>query len=242
MTQLAYKRILLTLLLLTTYTTSVNASPEELVEIEPLAIYIPNGFDDNDDIVAIVDGYLPDTCYRLRPAIVTVDSSTQQILIRQRAVRFPGPCLDVTIPYSAVVHLGTLTPGKYKVASKNSETGEVLDVKRSANPGPDDYLYAPVDTAQIEVTPPSKVQVHLYGRFTNTCLRIKEIKVIHSGKTLEVLPIMHKLNKMESGEACENKEVRFDQVENLPEVGPGRYLVHVRSLNGQSVNEVFTNL
>lgn len=234
--------MILSLMMLTTVatTTKADVDAEEIVEMEPLTLFIPVGFDNNDDVVAIVDGYLPDTCYRLRSATVETDLTTNRIVVQPKAVRFPGPCMDVVIPYVSVVHLGTLPAGKYAVATRTGKVKENLEVKRSSNPGPDDHLYAPVESAKVELQANGTFVAHLYGRFTSTCSKISEVKVINSGKTFEILPIMQQLDKTASGAACEKKEIPFSHTIGLPQTQAGRHLLHVRSLNGQSVNEVFT--
>lgn len=241
MTKLIVQRVSLSILSLFIVMSSAKADTEELVNVEPQTIYAPVGFDNNDDVVAVVDGYLPDTCYRLRAPQVDTDKVNKRILIQPKAVRFPGICLDMIIPYSTVVHLGVLPVGSYKITTKSEKVTERINIALSTNPNPDDYLYAPIDSAQVETSATTKPTARLYGRFMNTCLRMQEVRVINSGKTLEVLPIMKQLAKTEAGEPCENKEIPFAESVELPKLATGRYLLHVRSLNGQSVNEVFSN-
>lgn len=229
-------------LLLTVVTTIEARAAEELVDLKPTTLFVPVGFDDNDSVVAVVDGYLPDTCYRLRSSEVTTDLSAKTITVQPKAVRLPGMCMDVTVPYTQVVDLGTLPGGTYSISTPDQSMNETLHVKRATTEKPDDYLYAPVDSAQIEVQGTAKLRTILKGRLTNTCLRIQEVKVINSGKTIEVLPIMEQLDEAPGGLECATKEIPFEQKVALPRLTPGRYLLHVRSLNGQAINEVFTNL
>jgi hypothetical protein len=112
---------------------------------------------------------------------------------------------------------------------------ERLQVKRATQPGPDDYLYAPVDRVHVSRDSSGKLIATIQGRFTNTCLTIEEMRVINSGKTLELLPIM----KHEESGSCQKQEIAYDKSVALPALANGRYLLHVRSLNGQAVNEVF---
>lgn len=238
MFQLFYRSMIATLALGFTLALPAHADTEEIVSVEPQVIFVPMGFDNNDEVVAIVDGYLPDTCYRLRPTEVAIDEERKEILVQPRAALFPGPCLEMIVPYTTVIRLGALSAGTYRVATRSGKTAETLNVVRSSNPGPDDYLYAPVTSAQVHQT--ENPTARLFGRFTNTCSKIKEAKVINSGKTIEVLPIMEQTPKMANGNPCETKEIPFAYAVALPQGKPGRHLLHVRSLNGQSVNEAFT--
>ncbi len=222
-----------------------GAAPETIVDLEPRTVFIPNGFDDNDDVVAVVDGYLPDTCHQLRSAFVEVNEAARKIVIQPRMVDFTSSsvaCMDVTIPYTSVVHLGVLSPGQYQITKRNGTAIQNLDVKRAGNQGPDDFLYASVDGLQVTANG-GKAEVRLYGRHTNTCLTIEDVKVIPSleGKTIALLPVMGRKPGTTARTVCETKEVPYEKVVKLPElVQNERYLLHVRSSNGQSVNQVFT--
>jgi hypothetical protein len=210
------------------------------VDITPQAIFVPNGFDDNDDVTVVIDGYLPDTCYRLKAPIVQKDPSSKTITVQPQALRFPGVCQDVIVPFTTAVSLGAVPNGSYKITTRKGEVQENVYVKKAVRPGPDDYLYAPVDTADVQWNQ-GKLVATIRGRFTENCLSIEEMRVINSGKTLELLPIMKREGSTPAGEPCQKKEIPFEKKVSLPTLASGRYLLHVRSLNGQAVNHVFTN-
>ena len=68
-------------------------------------------------------------------------------------------------------------------------------------------------------------------------MKMESVKVINSGKTIEVLPVM----SMDANAQCLDVEVPFLEEIVLPrDLTIGRHLVHVRSLNGKSVNAVFS--
>lgn len=209
----------------------------QLVAVEAEEVFIPNGFDDNDEAVAVIDGYLPDTCYRLTHNEMVVNSDTGNIQIVQMARRFDSICLPVRVPYWSEVSLGILPAGTFDISADGAPS-ETLEVVEATNAGPDDYLYAPVDEARVEADfENQRYQVILQGRFTNTCMAWDEVALIHSGKTFEVLPIV----KMEEWEDCREIEVPFVRTIDLPsDMEPRRYLLHVRSLNGKSINHMFT--
>ena len=102
-----------------------------------------------------------------------------------------------------------------------------------------DFMYAAVESATVNTDTPHRYSVSLEGRLTNTCLKLRKPKVIATGKTIQILPVMDLL-KPTPGTVCRRMEKPFNVTVELPEPAkPGRYLVHVRSLNGQAVNEVF---
>lgn len=211
------------------------ARADKVVDVEARQLFVPVGFDDNDEVVVVLDGYLRDTCHKMTEAVVQKDLAHNTIQIQQRARVFEGGvCLDMTVPYTNVIHLGALPTGSFTIATNQGKVIERLNVNRAASPGPDDHLYAPVDSARI-----ADGKVVLEGRFTNTCLQIQEVKVEHTGNTIQVLPIMSLVPETQAGGKCEATEVAFEQSVALPALNAGRYLLHVRSLNGQSVNIVF---
>lgn len=214
------------------------------VDVHADSLFIPMGFDDNDEVVVVVDGYLPDPCHQLIRPYVKVDELSRRITISPRAREFLGVCHDVIVPYTQEVHIGQLPRGQFTVNTKDGLLRERLLVGRSVNPGPDDYLYAPVDNARV-IFPSSPTGERrwvavLEGRYTNSCLVIAETQVSLTGKTIQVLPIMKLQTEEESGTVCRQQEQPFKLEIELPTLTEeGRYLLHVRSLNGQSVNRVF---
>ena len=226
------------LTIITSYTTTAKA--DEVVAVNPKYLFVPVGFDDNDDVGVVVDGYLQDTCYRLRPTLVQVDAAKKKIVVQPTAVVYPGPCMDVTVPFTSTVSLGHNVPvGNYTVTNMDGTLQERLEVTKSSSIGPDDYLYAPVDSAEVSKEN-GKLVATVKGRFTSNCLEMGAVNIITTGKTLQMLPIMKQMEKPAGGEVCKSVESSFEQKVAMPELAKGRYLLHVRSLNGQAVNVVFS--
>ena len=217
---------------------SALASTEVYVDLNPREIFVPVGFDDNDEVVVVTDGYMPDPCHRLRRTEVKVNLEKHEVMVQPRAQVFTGTCTDMTVPYTSSVRVGELPNGKYSIVTRDGKVRGSLDVKKATTTAIDDYAYAPIDAAGILVNAQGKLEAYVKGRFTSTCVRLKEVKLINSGKTLEVLPIMEEMGQ---GSSCQKIETPFEQHFVLPELPVGRYLLHVRSLNGQSINEVFNS-
>lgn len=207
-----------------------------LVLMHPSQVFVPNGFDSNDEVEVVVDGYLPDTCYRLAKTEFEVVPNEQRIIVRQWARRFPGVCLQVILPYTTDAHIGQLPAGDFAI-EVGGVTVERLQVRTASNPGPDDHFYAPVDSARVEQVAGGRYWATLEGRFTNTCMQWQDVQVINSGKTIEVLPIV----ELREGQDCVAAEIPFSKRVELPEtITEGRHVVHVRSLNGKAINAAFT--
>ena len=218
---------------------SVAQAQSEVVNVLSTDVFVPVGFDDNDDVTVVLDGYLPSSCYKLEKAVSTINPETKKVTLQQTARKWPGPCLLSLVPYTSVVNLGMLPVGEFSVVANDGNLRDTLNVTEATSAGPDEYLYAPVDSVNVsEVrTPGNKFTATIEGRFTDSCMSMDSVKVINSGKTIEVLPIM----KMAAGPVCMPVIKAFKKVVKLPtEMELGRHLVHVRSLNGKSVNAVFS--
>lgn len=221
---------------------TAKADPGKLVKIAADEIFVPRGFDNNDDVVVVADGYLPTSCYKLTKPEVKIDHDKRTITVIPQARHYDVVCMQVLVPFTDVVNLGVLPHGNYLVQTMGAQVNETLNVKESTNAGPDDLLYAPVDSITIDTeTAPDRPVAVLAGRFTNTCMRITEVKVVNSGKTFEILPIM----MMDDGPDCRAQEIPFRAIAELAPANRaplhlGRFLAHARSLNGSSLNAVFS--
>ena len=219
----------------------------EYVDIESNYLFVPVGFDSNDEIMLVLDGYLPNTCYRLtQPAITGL--GTKHISLQPLAYIAAGNCLPFAVPFTQEVRLGRLDAGDYTVTTNKGRITEPLPVAE-AKPHTeiDDFNYAPVDSVEIVYEMESATTGHhtatLKGRFTNTCLQISRVEAFsRNGKTIDVLPKMVQLAEGPQGEPCEKREVSFSVSKRLPALSLGRHLVHVRTAGGQAINRVFTNL
>jgi hypothetical protein len=205
----------------------------ELVVVSGEEVYVPDGFDDNDDVVVVIDGYLPDSCHKIINA--EVDTGERgAIQINQFARKFEGICLPMRVPFFKEVNLGILPYGSYEINSPHTPT-ESLAVAEAANVGPDDFIYAPVDSVAVTFEENRYFAV-LQGRYSNTCMGLDEVRLVDSGKTKALLPIIEV-----EGDECEETEVAFREKVPLPRDMPARrYLLHVRSLNGKSLNVMFS--
>ena len=213
----------------------------DLVPVEAVDLFVPNGFDSNDEIVVVVDGYLPNSCYRLTRPELSINREKHEIKITQMARKFPGPCLVPLVPFTNIVQIGALEAGTYHVITNRGMLVTTLGVAEdtsSGSYGPDDFLYAPVESVSVSETAGGRYEARLAGRFTNDCMEFDEVRVLHKGRVIELLPIL-KDNAADS--TCQPVEKAFTKKVLLPvELSAGRNLVHVRSLNGASVNSVFS--
>jgi hypothetical protein len=216
------------------------ADESETVEVEVENLFVPSGFDDNDESVIVLDGMLRSGCYKISQAKFTVDQETNTIQVTQYARKYPGPCVMALVPFTNEVRLGVLPQGDYTVVTNSGALSERLEVKEALNAGPDDYLYAPVEAVTVhEISTDSNGNyiAFLTGRFTTNCMAWDSTKVVTAGKTVALQPII----KMLDLPVCEDATIPFRIAVDLPRnLADGRNLLHTRSLSGRSVNTVFT--
>ncbi len=200
-------------------------------------VFVPIGFDDNDLGQVMVAGTFSDTCHKLGPARVQVDSASSTVYIEQTALKYSEICLRMIVPFVNVVDLGILRSGNYKIvdvfSKENLGSLSVLTAKTSA---PDDFLYAPVSDADIVVSDDGlKHNLVLKGMFSSRCSSMKEIRVHQYSDTVVVQPIM---DYRETDRDCAFTKVRFVYVHELDQKVVGAHLLHVRVTNGRAVNKL----
>lgn len=219
-----------------------------VVDIAPVRVFTPLGFDDNDNVQVVLDGELDNTCYRLGPVQKQVDHAKQRVYIRQQAYFYSSAwCAQVRVSYVQPVNLGIMRSGVYEVYLYDrhgaAKSMGMLPIAVSKSANPDDYLYAPLLSAHLEKSTVSagggktrpSYKVVLNGAFNNTCMHFKETKIMVRPKqqVIEVLPIVEI-----EGTACAQIVTEFTESVSLGGLPQGRYLIHIRSLNGQSLNQI----
>jgi len=217
-----------------------------LVDVVPSRIFVPQGFDENDNVEVVLDGDLGNTCSKLGPTSFRIDEAQRTVFIRQQAYRYASQyCIETPVSYTQPLSLGVLARGDYRLVIEGSGIGSPavqaeLPVAASSTNGPDDFVYAPVRDVYVdrnalggkELT--KNPTLILAGTFNNSCMKLKKVETrVRPNSVIEVLPIVEI-----SGKICGSQMQDFTAGISLKGVGPGRYLIHVRSLNGRSVNRV----
>lgn len=199
--------------------------------------YIPMGFDDNDRIQIAVAGTFKNTCYKVGPHALKVDSEKKTITVQQEAYLYSGVCLQMLVPFSQIIDVGIIPSGDYRVvdAQSGAELAQ-LPVTEGSNPGPDDFTYAPINDAYVFTDAETGRHVlALTGSFGDRCSDFEDIKVNVANDVIIVQPVIARNTNL----SCAPEKVRFLKTVTLNEkVGTGMYMLHVRSLNGQAINKL----
>ncbi len=239
------KILTFTLLMAATPAFSQSLPAEVTAPVEK--IFVPHGFDDNDNAEVVIHGTFPDSCWRVGHSGATVDQENYKIEVWATAYQYSPEnggedalCAQVMMPYLTSVKTGILKAGTYTITVKDLDITSSIEVGVATRETPDDYLYAMVDSAGVDVDPISGDQSlwvrGAHPHFYIGCMVIDEVRAFKSPENvLVVLPI----GRMEEGEACEgNYKHNFFNRVKLENPITEESLLHVRVLSGRSYNEL----
>lgn len=221
---------------------SAEAAPNPLlpvtIKIKPEQVFVPPGFDTNDNAQLVVTGDLATTCLKAGATKARVNHKKRQIYLEQEALQYTDCwCAELPTSYTKTVDLGVLEAGKYQVLvadgpEKVLKEGQMTITNATTN-SPDERFYAPVEEAVI-VNRDGAPELTLRGTFRSTCTNIEDVKILQrTPGVIEVLPI----SDLKEGTPCIAGENPYEKTVTLPAV-KGKTLVHIRSLSGQSINRV----
>ena len=222
-------------------TAQAEQSDSKIVKVSVAKAYIPHGFDNNDVTKIVVEGFFPNTCYKLKKQEkedVSIDPDTKQIKVTQRAYKYDQMCLMVVVPFNQTIEVGQLKNiGDYSIMDTlTSRSLGVMPVAKSETSGPDDFTYATINDAYVGIIETDERKIILEGQLPGSCWELTSKRAFLDGRdVLTVLPIMNFI----ADDDCDDKPVKFVTSIPLPELTTGRYLLNVRSLNGQAVNKLF---
>lgn len=230
------RKLYLAFVILSVLSSAAFAGPT-VVTAPVTHLYIPTGFDDNDNSEIVVAGVFPSACYKSGSSQVQVNYQVHEIEVSVTAYKYDGICAQVLTPFLQTIKLGILKAGDYTVRITKSDLLDHISIGRSLTSSPDDYLYAPIENAAMDFSDGSQ-KIILEGTFPYTfvgCAIMSEIKIIHKKRDLiEVLPTMELVND----DRCHREGNEFRIGQNFPEKLQGQILIHVRVLNGQSYSRL----
>lgn len=221
-----------------------NPKPPTPFLTVPRHTFAPPGFDDNDNAQIVLAGELPDTCYQIGPVSAAVDVKTHEIRVRSTAYFYHDRiCMEVIVPYVQTIDLGTLPAGNYTVKFLDAK-GKVVPTERfsvakSSGTSADESMYAPVTDLVAQVTGQSGGgRILVSGMFRLDCMYLKDVKTIYRKRNIiEVLPLVG-IRDAVGGKLCLPSKIPFSTEIALRSPWKDHTLVHVRIMNGQSINRV----
>ena len=215
-------------------------------------IYIPNGFDSNDNVQVVMSGIFPNSCYKTGSTGSSVDLQTNTVLVWAKSYDYSGAhiCTQALVPFLQEVNVGILPPGTYKVKfAGDPSISNTLTVDPHRIESPDDYLYAPVTNAMVLDAEIKSDESDNYLRKTLTlsgkfpylfvgCLIMKEVIIRNTpNDVLVAMPVAEEIDDERCGQPGTH-DFKVDVPIN--EVLTGDVLLHVRVMNGHSLNQVLS--
>lgn len=194
--------------------------------------YIPLGFDDNDNVQIVGEGAFPNSCYRPAETKIQVDHAAKTVTISPSAYKYDGMCLQVILPYNHVLEVGILQTGTYTVLQDAKPVGKI-EIRHSSVREADDFMYAPISQAYFQSRGVSN-QVYLTGDFPMSCWKLRRVDFEIQPQVLLIKPII----EVDNSVPCNAGKFHFETATELGGISPGRYLLHIRSMNGKSVNNL----
>lgn len=208
-------------------------------------VFIPGGFDDNDVTEVVLKGTLPNSCWKVGSPNTKFDKSTNTYKLSVTSFVLEGQiCLPVTSTFVESVKLGVLSSGTYSIEAKttaNDLIAKSLNVKPAGTDASDNFLYAQVESIQLVKEGSETTGYEIQGRvppMAGKCLVFENLEPeFDSENVLTYLPVL------KEGEAsrCTAEEILNGRTFTTKQkfkgiVSDKSFLIHARSLNGQSVN------
>lgn len=199
-------------------------------------VYVPSGFDSNDNTELVVTGYLPNKCYKSPQHEVKVLNNVVYVYITALYHdSFGAACAEnsMIVPFMETVSLGVVAAGDYKIVVNPQMPQQLkssITVKEAIASTIDDFEYAYV-TSINEV--PGSNQVEIKGYNPSDCFAFDEVRVFSNSKdTYSILPILKRVASF-----CAMKLTPFSKMVEIPNsLKAEKVLLHVRSMEGNSVN------
>jgi hypothetical protein len=214
-----------------------------LVQAPVEKVFVPAGFDDNDKVEVIVHGHFNSSCYKMGPVSASVDETNKKVTLNAQAFYYPGAtCIQMVTPFIKSIELDRhLTSGSYTIAVADRQGVETsqLRVAKSTRPDADDYLYAAVNSVSVESGVDGAREIVLKGQHpdcSDGCVKFDDVKSYVGGdKTIVVQPI----TKIVYGDECRGSvNNRFEYRAKFGgDLSQGEYLLHVRALDGNAINQ-----
>ena len=243
---------LLTSSILSLSSTSEAYSQLDRVEIPLERVLAPyNGYDDNDQVEVILQGALPNACYTLADTFYRSEDDGSTITVRQYAIKLSDDICDqgsilpahlaAAVPFTNSIALGTLPSAEYSISffTNGDRSGtRILNVAPANSSLVDSKPYAVVNTILVPslVQKGSQTTITLNGVLNSECVDLAEkFEIILERDVLVVLPTL-KIDA--TAQSCAQVTRPYSRNVVIPGFKAGKTLVHVRSMNGKSLNAV----
>ncbi len=203
-------------------------------------LFVPSGFDNNDNVEVVVTGYFPNPCYKRNDVKVDVRGDVVDIKVTALVSDDKSAaCAAMIVPFKETVNVGNLQAGDYKVNVNRStrfEINEEMAVVEAASQNQDDHLYAMVDYIELGFMGGESGSAQLVGWKLSDCLELERVEYVPNKKdTVTILPIMKRVR-----EFCPMKmtPLIIPVAFNPESFSNDKILLMSRTVDGRSVNTI----
>ncbi len=231
-------KLLLVMALLPTLSFATTTSIEANVPVDH--VYTPAGFDSNDNTELVVTGFLPNLCYKAPRSSVSLKDG--KISVEVKAIKNQtglGFCAQVIVPYVEYINVGVLDRGNYQVSVNENTTWEKkskMAITEATSHSIDENIYANVE--EITKGEEGTRKIFLKGSNPSDCFELKEVLVKDNG--IDTFSILPKLKQIKAN--CPKVMMPFSYEVEIPQnLDADKVLLHVRVMDGRSVNAFFNN-
>lgn len=208
------------------------------VPVPLTTVYVPSGFDSDDNVQIVGEGYFRNACFSPAPADVRVDYYSKTIQINAKAYVYQGACAQVTgpnviLPFTIEINLGPLMPGVYQIVQGplNEYIGQIK-VAPAYRSNLGNYFYAPVSEVTVHQIG-SITEIQLSGFMLGSCLRLSHVETTVENNVIVVEPFAY----VQPGEECLRGQFPFSTTLRIY-LPRGRYLLHIRTEEGNAINRM----
>ncbi len=199
-------------------------------------IYIPTGFDKNDEAQIVITGHLPNLCED-KP-IIKIKKDGTDIFIDVTTRHYEGNifCPDALNPFTEVVSLGHLDEGYYQLYfNRGTSNVQHRQLVVSDNNSLVDESQSVAFVSEVEIE--DNNQIKIKGHKLSYCYSPGSVKILSNGEnTYSLVPVLNK-----ETDFCPNKLTPVEYSINMPEgLDREEILLHVKSLSGQGVNKIIS--
>src|SRR5690606_9027349 len=179
---------------------TASSEAQEVVTIPSERIFVPTGFDDNDNAQVILDGYLERSCDTLISPAWNLDMSSFQISVSARVLRdHTIVCTEERRPFTQVVNLGVLPMGKYRVWTNRGRLIKPLVIAEAPSASKNETYYASLIESYVEHNPhpapgESQWSVVLRGYFEDSCQQWDFVEVDVGTFIFAIMPVVTPAN------------------------------------------------
>ncbi len=208
-----------------------------IVPVPLSALYVPSGFDSDDNVQFVGEGYFPNACFSPAPPEIHVDHSQKTITVNARAYVYQGACAqqtrpNVILPFTVEFNVGPLPPGLYQIVQgpMREFLGAVKITHAVRSNG--NYFYAPVSEVTIQQLG-AITEIWISGVLLGSCVQLASVETRVENNVIVIEPFAY----VEPGNNCFRGYFPFAAVLRV-RLPHGRYLLHVRAEDGNAINRM----